>query len=513
MAAQPQEFDYVIVGGGTAGAVIARRLVDDPNVHVCVIEGGPAYEDDPKVLRLDEALGLVGDPKYDYDYEIVPQERGNSLLRISRAKMLGGCSAHNDAWALRAPDADMDRWAALGATGWDAESVRPYFNQVFKDMRVHGVTRNSELSNAWVQAANAAGLPTIDNTTGEYGEGISWVSLNEDNGIRVSTAVAYLFPLADLPSNLHLQLETKATHIVFEGDRAVSVQTDHGKFTATKEIILCAGAIDTPKLLMLSGVGPADHLASHSIPVIKDLPGVGSNLSDHIETAIAWESAKPAGESINGLDLGVYIDVFNEGEYSAQVTIGHFYYWLHSAPFDQLPQPPQAFCFAPNVARPASRGTVRLASPNPDDKPLVDPRYFTDAAGRDERILIEAIRKAREIVAEGPLKDWVVREVYPGPDKTTDEELGEYVRRFSNTVYHPSVTCKMGAADDPEAVVDPRLRVRGVEGLRIADASVFPELVRVNPNMTVVMVGARAADLIKEDAATSSTAPEMAQVS
>lgn len=499
-----QEYDYVIVGGGTAGSVIARRLVDDPDVSVCVIEGGPAFEDDPKVLRLDDALGLVGDPKYDYDYPIVEQSRGNSQLRISRAKMLGGCSAHNDAWALRAPDADMDRWAELGATGWDAKSVAPYFDQVFKDMRVHGVTRNSELSNAWVQAANDAGLPTIDNTSGEYGEGISWVSLNEEDGIRVSTAVAYLFPLSELPANLHLQLETKAKRIIFEAGRAVSVQTDKGQFSARKEIILCAGAIDTPKLLMLSGVGPADHLDSLGIPVIRDLPGVGSNLSDHVETAIVWESSRPAGESINGLDLGVYIDVFDEGDYSAQVTIGHFFYWLHSAPFDKLPQPAQAFCFAPNVARPASRGTVRLASADPDAKPLIDPRYFTDSEGRDERVLIESIRKAREIVAGDALKDWVVKEVYPGLDKTSDEDLGEFVRHFSNTVYHPSVTCKMGAADDPEAVVDPRLHVRGVEGLRIADASIFPELVRVNPNMTVVMVGARAADLIKEDADASS---------
>lgn len=493
------EFDYVIVGGGTAGSVIARRLSDDPGISVCLIEGGQAYEDDEKVLMLNESLGLVGDPTYDYDYPIVEQERGNSRLRMSRAKMLGGCSSHNDCWALRAPDADMDRWSALGATGWDSKSVKPYFDQVFRDMRVHGVTKEAELSQAFLAAANEQGLETIDNTSGDYREGVSWVSLNEDNGLRVSTAVAYLFPLSSLPGNLHLQLETRAHRIVFEGRQAVAVHTDKGVYRAKKEIIVSAGAIDTPKLLMLSGVGPAEHLREHGIEVVKDLPAVGSNLADHIETPVIWESAKDPGQSTNGMDLGVYADVFGEGDYSLQATFGHFTYWLHTEPFDELPQPARAFCFAPNTARPASKGTVRLASSTPTDKPLVDPRYFTDPDGRDEKVLVQGVRLGRRIAASEALKGWVVKEVAPGPGVQSDEELGAYVRRYSNTVYHPSVTCKMGAVDDPEAVVDPRLRVRGLSGLRIADASVFPEIVRVNPNMTVVMIGSKAADLIKED--------------
>ncbi|WP_423181262.1 GMC family oxidoreductase [Arthrobacter sp. NyZ413] len=494
-----RSYDYIIIGGGSAGATLARRLVEDPNVSVCLIEGGPAFEDDPKVLLLKESLALVGNPKYDYDYTITPQERGNSLLRLSRAKMLGGCSSHNDSWALRAPDADMDRWAELGAEGWDAASVGPYFDQVFKDLRVHKVTQNAELSNAWIEAANEQGFKTIDNTVGDYSEGISWVSLNEDDGVRVSTAVAYLYPTAELPGNLHLQLETLAHRIVVENGRAVAVETNQGTFHVTREIIVSAGAIDTPKLLMLSGIGPAEHLKELGIDVVQDLPGVGSNLSDHIETPVIWESAKDAGESINGLDLGMYADVLDEGEFSIQVTIGHFTYWLHTEPFDELPSPPRAFTFAPNVARPASKGTIRLASADPKDKPIIDPRYFTDPEGRDEKLLVEGIRLARRLAKTEALKDWIVKEVAPGPELESDEELGAFARRYSNTVYHPSATCKMGAAEDPTAVVDPRLRVRGVDGLRIADASIFPELVRVNPNMTVVMIGARAADLIKED--------------
>ncbi|MCA4134829.1 GMC family oxidoreductase [Arthrobacter sp. M4] len=492
-------FDYVIVGGGSAGATLAKRLANDPEVSVCLIEGGPANENDPKVLMLNESLGLVGDPKYDYDYGIAPQERGNSLLRLSRAKMLGGCSAHNDCWALRAPDADMDRWSELGAEGWDAASVAPYFDQIFEDLRVHPVTKGAELSNAWIAAANEQGFETIDNTQGDYRQGISWVSLNEDSGVRVSTAVAYLFPTSKLPPNLYLQLETLAHRVVVEDGRAVAVETNKGRFEATREIILSTGAIDTPKLLMLSGIGPAEHLKQHDVEVVQDLPGVGANLSDHIETPVIWESTKEPGDSINGLDLGLYADVLQEGDFSIQVTIGHFTYWLHSEPFNELPNPPLAFTFAPNVARPASKGTIRLASADPKDKPIVDPRYFTDEEGRDERLLVEGIRLARELAKSEALKDWIVQEVAPGPELQTDEELGAYARRYSNTVYHPSATCKMGSLNDPDAVVDPRLRVRGVEGLRIADASVFPELVRVNPNMTVVMIGAKAADLIKED--------------
>ncbi|MFP3462784.1 GMC family oxidoreductase N-terminal domain-containing protein [Arthrobacter globiformis] len=496
---QQTEFDYIIIGGGSAGAVLARRLSDDESVSVCLIEGGPAFEHDPKVLLLKESLALVGNPKYDYDYPLVEQERGNSLLRMSRAKMLGGCSSHNDSWALRAPDEDMNRWSALGATGWDAAGTAPYFDQVFEDLKVHAVTQNAELSNAWIAAANEQGFKTIDNTAGDYSEGISWVSLNEDDGVRVSTAVAYLYPTSELPSNLTLQLETLAHRIIIEDGRAVGVETDKGTFTARREIVVSAGAIDSPKLLMLSGIGPSEHLKEFGIDVVADLPGVGSNLSDHIETPLTWESAKDAGESINGLDLGFYADVLDEGEFNIQVTIGHFSYWLHEPPFDDLPRPERAFTFAPNVARPASKGTIRLASADPSVKPLVDPRYFTDPEGRDETLLVEGIRLGRKLAESTALKEWVVKEVSPGPEVQSDEDLGAYARRYSNTVYHPSATCKMGAANDPEAVVDHRLRVRSIKGLRVADASVFPELVRVNPNMTVVMVGAKAADLIKED--------------
>jgi choline oxidase len=493
-----EQFDYVVVGGGSAGATLARRLADDAAVSVCLIEGGPAYEHDPKVLLLKESLALVGNDTYDYDYPIAPQPRGNSKLRISRARMLGGCSSHNDCWALRAPAEDMDRWRDLGADGWDADGTAAHFDQVFAELRVHPVTKTAELSHAWIDAAAELGIPQVDSTKGDYREGISWVSLNEHDGVRVSTAVAYLYPLADLPANLTLKLETKALKVVVEGGRAVAVETDRGMVRADREIILSAGAIDTPKLLMLSGIGPADHLTEHGIDVVADLPGVGSNLQDHIETPVTWESTRDPGESINGLDLGVYAAVAGQESFDLQVTIGHFTYWLWAPPFDELPRPDTAFTFAPNVARPASRGTVRLASANPADKPVVDPAYFTDPENRDERVLVEGIRLARRFAATAALDDWVLREVSPGPDLLTDEELGRYARTYSNTVYHPSCTARMGAADDPAAVVDPALRVRGVERLRIADASVFPEIVRVNPNMTVVMVGSKAAELIRK---------------
>lgn len=497
-----ENYDYIIVGGGSAGATLARRLANDPTLTVLLIEGGPAYEDDPKVMYLKESLGLVGDPLYDYDYPLVPQERGNSQLRISRARMLGGCSAHNDSWALRAPDSDMDRWERFGADGWNAESTAPYFEMILRDMKVHPVPRTSELSNAWIAAAAERNWPVIDNTRGEYGEGISWVSLNEHEGLRYSTAMAYLFPLADLPENLHVKLETLVSKVIFEGARAVGVETDHGVYRTDGEVILSAGAIDTPKLLMLSGIGPAEHLTKHGIDTVYNAPGVGSNLQDHIETPVTWESSKPAGTSINGLDLALYAALGESGEdFDTQVTIGHFNYWLDAPPFDALERTDLAFTFAPNVARPKSTGTVRLASADWRDKPLVDPRYFTDAQDEDELKLVAGIRLARELAKTEALRDWVVREIAPGPEVQSDEDLGAYARRYSNTVYHPMCTAKMGAEDDPMAVVDGRLRVRGAENLRIVDGSVMPEIVRVNPNMTVIMIGARAADLIREDRA------------
>ena len=493
------EHDFIIIGGGSAGAVLAKKLAADPANSVLLIEGGKAYEHDPKVLYLKESLALVGTTEYDYDYPLVEQPRGNSLLRMSRAKMLGGCSSHNDSWALRAPDEDMDRWVQLGAEGWDSQTIAPYFEQVLDDMKVHPVTKDAELSKAWIDAAHELGFPTIDNTKGKYGEGISWASLNEHDGLRFSTALAYLYPLDELPPNLTLRLETLASRIVVEGGRAVAVETNQGTFRAGKETIVSAGAIDSPKLLMLSGIGPAHHLSEIGIDLVADLPGVGSNLQDHIETPVIWETNRDAGESINGLDLALYAALAGEESFNMQSTVGHFTYWLHDAPFDELPSPEKAFCFAPNVARPSSHGTVRLASSGWRDKPLVDPRYFTDPERRDEKILVEGIRLARSLAETSALSGWVVREVAPGPELQTDEELGAFARKYSNTVYHPSATCKMGAATDESAVVDPRLRVRGISGLRVADASVFPEIVRVNLNMTAIVVGARAADLIAED--------------
>ena len=493
-------YDWVVIGGGSAGAVLARRLSDDPDASVCLIEGGPAHEHDERVLLLKESLALVGDPAFDYDYPIAEQGRGNSLIRLSRARMLGGCSSHNDCWALRAPDADMDRWAAAGAQGWDAAGTALYFDRIFEEMRVHRVSDGAALSRAWIEAAAEQGIPLVDSTRGDFAEGISWVSLNEDAGVRVSTAVAYLYPLAGLPGNLDLRLSTRALRILVEGGRATAVETDKGTIRAGHEIIVSAGAIDTPRLLMLSGIGPADELRELGIEPVVDLPGVGANLQDHVETPVTWESARSPGESINGLDLGLYARALGDDTFDMQATIGHFSYWLHAAPFDDLPRPDRAFTFAPNVARPASRGRIRLASADPGVKPSVDPSYFTDPDDHDERILVEGIRLARRLAESSALRPWVVRESSPGPSVQTDEALGAYAKRYSNTVYHPSGTCRMGAAEDDRAVVDPRLKVRGLDGLRIADASVFPELVRVNPNMTVVMVGSKAADLIQEDA-------------
>ncbi|GGE66760.1 GMC family oxidoreductase [Nesterenkonia cremea] len=517
-------YDYVIVGGGSAGAAAAARLSEDPSVTVALLEAGPTDQDKDVILQLNRWMELL-ESGYDWDYPVEPQEKGNSFMRHARAKVLGGCSSHNSCIAFWPPKEDMDDWEQMGATGWNAENAWPLLKRLEtneNDGEHHGKEGPVELMNipphdpcgvAILDAAEQAGIPRVEFNSGEtVVKGANFFQVNrKQDGTRSSSSVSYLHPIMER-ENLSVLTDTWVREVIFDGDRATGVSVVANAFgrahtvTANKEIILSAGAIDSPKLLMLSGIGPKAHLAEHGIEARVDSPGVGEHLQDHPEVVIGWDAKKPmVEEGYQFWEIGIFADTL-EGT-GQQDKSGRPDLMMHygSVPFDMhtlrqgYPTSENSFVLTPNITHSKSRGTVRLRSKDYRDKPMVDPRYFTDEEGHDMRVAVAGIKLAREIVSQPAMAEWAGEELYPGKDVQTDEEIADYCRRTHNTVYHPAGSVRMGADDDTMSPLDARLRVKGVKGLRVADASVMPELVTVNPNITTMMIGERAADLIKED--------------
>ena len=496
----PSAFDFVIVGGGTAGAVVAARLAEDPGTTVCLLEGGPSDEGDERVLELRNWPNLLG-TSLDYDYRIEPQSRGNSRIRHSRGRVLGGCSSHNSAIAFRAPDVDLQTWQQCGAAGWGPVDIRPFYDRVLERVPLETAPPANACAVAFVEAAQQAGFPLVDFSQYDCREGVGWFQLNKRGPIRQSSSVAYLHPLARSPSNLTVLTATQARRIVLDdrGD-AIGAETAQGTIQARCEVIVCCGAFDSPKLLLLSGIGPAGHLSDVGITVRRDLPGVGQHLIDHPEGVVFWEAALPVPEtSTQFWEAGLFARTDPELEWpDLMFHFGTVPFDLNTVPLG-YPTAANAFCLTPNVTRARSEGEVLLRSADPAAPPCIDFRYFTDPDGHDERVLLAGVKLARLLVAQPALRPWVKRELAPGLAVQEDEALSEYARRTANTVYHPAGTCRMGAADDPRAVVDPQLRVRGVGRLRVADASIFPAMIGVNPCLTCMMIGEKCAALIKTD--------------
>ncbi|OAA61882.1 choline dehydrogenase [Niveomyces insectorum RCEF 264] len=528
-------FDYVVVGGGTAGCVIAARLAEYlPDKKVLLIEAGPSDFMDNRVLDLRQWLSLLGG-ELDYDYGTTEQPMGNSHIRHSRAKVLGGCSSHNTLISFRPFEFDLRVWQSMGAKGW----TFPMFMRVLDKLRntvqpVHARHQN-QLCKDWVTACSQAmDIPVISDfneqiaRTGALQPGVGFfsVSYDPDTGFRSSASVAYLHPILrgeEARPNLTILTEAWVSKVLVENDEVVGVDLalkDGARRTVRPRIetVLCAGAIDTPRLLLHSGIGPRAQLAPLGIPVVHDLPGVGSNLCDHPETIIIFELNKPVppNQTTMDSDAGIFLrrepPDADKGRPSPANPAGlpdgaiadvmmHCYQIPFTLNTGRLgyDAPPEgyAFCMTPNIPRPRSRGRLYLTSADPAVKPALDFGYFTDREGYDAATFVHGIKAARKIARQAPFRDWLVREVAPGPAVQTDAEISEYARRAAHTVYHPVGTTRMG--DDALAVVDERLRVRGLRRVRIADAGVFPTIPTINPMLTVLGVAERCAEMLVED--------------
>lgn len=517
-------FDFIIVGGGTAGCVVASRLSSYlPERRVLLIEAGPSDFRLENVLDLRKWLSLLGGA-LDYDYGTTEQPMGNSYIRHSRAKVLGGCSSHNTLISFRPFRHDMDRWVAQGCHGWDFDTMMRLVDGLRNTVQpVHSRHRN-QLCKDWVEScATALNVPVIGDFNAEIrargrlsqGAGFFSVSYNPDDGRRSSASVAYIHPILrgeERRPNLTVLTDAHVSRIVVEDGVATGVVVELAsdrrlRLRPRRETILCAGAVDTPRLMLHSGLGPRAQLERLGIPVVADLAGVGENLLDHPETIIMWELNKPvpADQTTMDSDAGLFLRREASGAASGDGDAADVMMHCYQIPFclntQRLGYPVirdgYAFCMTPNIPRARSRGRLYLTSSDASVKPALDFRYFTDPEGYDAATLVAGIRAARRVAQQRPFSDWLAREVAPGPGVQTDEEISEYARRVAHTVYHPAGTTKMGdVRRDEMAVVDAELRVRGVDRLRIADAGVFPEMPSINPMLTVLAVGERAAELI-----------------
>lgn len=508
--------DYLVVGGGTAGSLLAARLAERGR-DVALIEWGPSDKGEPRARYLRRWAEML-EGEYDLDYRSLPNQRGNSHIRLARLRILGGCSTANTMIAWRPLASDLQEWESLGATGWGPDSVLPLYKRLHTPIQlVAPKDRNPFVADVVVSASSALGVPVQDAWNdgrldeSPCGAGFFEVGYDPDSGVRASTSIHYLHeaaPGTPLPTIL---TGLRATQIVLsdDGGRATGVRVRSADGTtatvsARREVILCAGAIDTPRLLQLSGIGPRDVLQLAGVPVRHQLPGVGANLQDHVEGLVVWEARRtPPDTCASGWDAGAMISDATPDD--RPDILMHFPVepWAvhadrYRAEHGQEPLPHNIVSIAPNVARPLSRGRTWITSADPDVPPAIDYRSFTDAQGRDEHLLVEGVRRARRIAQTEPMRSWVGRELFPGAQIEDDEQLSAILRATHQTVYHVSGTCRIGAPDDPEAVVDPQLAVRGVAGLRIADASVFPTLTATNPVVTVMLVAERAADLITD---------------
>ncbi len=528
------EFDYVVVGAGTAGCVLADRLSADGRHTVLLLEAGP--KDNYIWIHVPIGYGkTMFHPAYNWGFYTEPEPTMNGRrIYWPRGKGLGGCSSINGLIYIRGHPADYDAWAAAGNDGWSWHDVLPYFKRLESNSRGasewHGadgplacsdIPGTHELIEAVIAGAAELGIARNDDFNGAQQEGIGYYQLNTRKGWRSSTATGYL-KRAARRANLRVETDAQATRVAFDGARASGVDFVQGGETrharARCEVLLAAGALQTPQLLMLSGVGPGAHVRDFGVPVRVDAPGVGENLQDHLQLRVIYECTKKitTNDDLNSLwrsaKIGMQWVLLRTGPLAIGINQGGLF--ARALPESRTPDvqfhfatlsadmagakvhPFSGFTFSVCQLRPTSRGRVRLKSADPLAAPAMHANYL--ATQDDRRCALAGVRLARRIASTNAMRAYVRAEYRPGPGVTDDDGLLAFCREWGATIFHPVGTCKMG--DDPMAVVDARLRVRGVTGLRVVDASIMPTICSGNTAAPVVMIAEKASDMILADA-------------
>ncbi|WP_148864553.1 choline dehydrogenase [Marinobacter fonticola] len=528
-----REFDYVVVGTGSAGCVLANRLTEDGQDQVLVLEAG--RKDDTWKIHMPAALMYnLMDEKYNWYYHTEPQAfMDNRRLYWPRGKVWGGGSALNAMVYIRGHAYDYDRWHEEGATGWRYQDVLPYFRKSESrekgaddyrggsgPLNVHTGDEPNPLFDAFIDAGKEAGYPFTEDMNGYQQEGVGLMDMTIKQGKRWSAAQAYLRPVLERP-NLTAETGAMTQRILFDGDNAVGVEyVQDGKtirVAARKEVIVSSGAINSPQLLMLSGIGPAADLEKLGIEVKADRPGVGQNLQDHLELYVQHECKQPItlykyttqpGKTIAGVkwflnhDWGACRTTHLEagGFIRSEAGVRHpdiQFHFLPSQVLDHGRKDAECHGFQVHVGpmRPTSRGHLKLKSDKPGDHPIIDPNLLSTE--RDRWEMRESVKLTREIFAQKAFDPYRGKELRPGANMTSDADIDAFVRQYSDSAYHPSCTCKMGRADDPMAVVDEQARVYGVQNLRVVDASIMPSVVSGNLNGPTIMLAEKCADHIR----------------